>query len=396
MGWKRRLADSAPTCRECWQQRYVLRAITFSVAGPVDAEWPELREALKEAWGLSTEAANWMWSELYSRDIRRAAGVAKMPKMPKVYLYPEGRLLFPALPSQTLAAMEQAIKGKYRASRYEVIWTRAASLPGQRYPYPFGCPNQGWRAKYDEGGRPLVEVRIGSKRWTLRLRGGNRYRRQLGAFGKIVGGQAVQGELAIYRKRSSSNRNGIVERDSGGQKQPYDVMVKLVAWLPRDEWKEPHGTLYVRTDKDSLLIALNAKEEKLWLHHADHIKKWEAEHRRRLNRWSDDQKAEQRPVASFQSCRETAVKKYRNRLNSACHEAAAQLANYAARRRFAEVIYDDDEKAFCGRFPWFQLRELLSMKLDERGITLRIKGCEGSGDAKNPGTARKNQRSVTS
>ena len=58
MGWKRRPKDDAPTCKDCWNARYVLRAITFPVSGPVDAEWKELRETLKEVWATSTEAAN--------------------------------------------------------------------------------------------------------------------------------------------------------------------------------------------------------------------------------------------------------------------------------------------------------------------------------------------------
>ena len=83
------------------------RSLVLPIAGPVDATWPELRVALREAWGETTRAANWMLTELYARDIRRGAQDKKLGKMPKVYLYPEARKLFPLLASQTLSSLDQ-------------------------------------------------------------------------------------------------------------------------------------------------------------------------------------------------------------------------------------------------------------------------------------------------
>jgi hypothetical protein len=129
-------------------------------------------------WIETTRCANWMMTELYARDVRRS-GEEKMPPMRYVYLYPEARLLFPALTPQSVASLEQAVTRKYAARRYEVVWTHAASLASLRYPQPFPVHNQSWSLAIDERRRPILSARIGAKRWEMRLQGGIRYRRQL-------------------------------------------------------------------------------------------------------------------------------------------------------------------------------------------------------------------------
>lgn len=350
-GWKKRAEEVY--CDACWRDRYVLRAITIPVSAPVEATWPELNAALREAWANTTQACNWMLTELYARDSRRN-GEDKMPPMQRVYLYPETRQRFPALPSQTCASLEQTVQAKYRSARYKLIWTCQVSLPTYRYPTPFPVPNQGWSVELvDE--RIVVSARIGERRYALRLRGGAGFRRQRVAVEQIVSGAAVQGELALY-------------------KQGDDTMCKLVAWLPRDEntrrqRDQRTGELRVRTAGESLLIALNGKDETLWKYHGDHIVRWSEEHRTQLQRWADDSKFEQRPKPSFSERREAAARKYRDRMISAVKEIAAQLGGYAARRKFASVRYDDADTSYCPGFPWFALRERIATVLDEYGIT---------------------------
>jgi hypothetical protein len=148
----------------------------------------------------------------------------------------------------------------------------------------------------------------------------------------------------------------------------------MVAWLPRPEQvKGAEGTLVVRTGKESLLTAVNLKDENLWVYNGDQIRKWVAVHRKQLQRWSEDAKYENRPVPNFQEVRTAAVVKFRDRLNSLTHEISKQLVGYAKRRRFAEVRYEDDERGFCESFPWYRLKQLLTQKLDEVGIVCTAK-----------------------
>src|SRR5579864_8435978 len=130
-GWKR-LGETV-YCDGCWRKRYLLRAVIIPVAGPVDGSWDQLREGLRKMWRMTTQASNWMVTELFTHDAKRAPGDAKMPPMARQYLYPEARKRFPDLPSQSIAALEQAVQSKYRAFRYQTIWTCERSLPTFRY-----------------------------------------------------------------------------------------------------------------------------------------------------------------------------------------------------------------------------------------------------------------------
>jgi hypothetical protein len=345
LGWKR--AGDDAVCAECWNKTHLLRALTFAVAEPLSGSWKEFETDLKHMWLQATAASNWMITECYARDVRRN-GEAKMPPMPRIYLYPEARAKFPGLPPQTIVSLEHAVQRQYRAKRYEVIWNCAASLPSYRYPQPFPQHNQMWSFEFNAQGQPVVSVRIGEKRWELRLKGGARYARQTAGLKKL----AQRGELAIYKSHDGT------------------ILCKLVGWLDRPAAaRGMAGTLHVRTAADRLLVAVDEKDECIWSENCDHLKRWIAEHKGRLKRLAEDQKAEQRPEPSFAQRRTLAVQKQHRRVKSAIQEVAAHVANFAARRKFAAVVYDDSSRGFMGEeFPYFQLAERLRVNLDERGI----------------------------
>jgi len=207
-GWKRQ--DDTVWCARCWSEQYVLRAVTVPVV--VNLTWTELNTALHQMWAATTQASNWMLTELFTRDVRRTIE-EKMPPMGPVYLYPEARVRFPILPSRSIAALEQAVKAKYRARRYDVIWRCAASLSTYRYPTPFPVPNQAWSLAFVNE-QPVVSLRVADLRVQMRLKGGPRYHRQLSALRDLDEGQAVPGQLDLYQKGS-------------------DLLCKMVAWLPR-------------------------------------------------------------------------------------------------------------------------------------------------------------------
>ena len=392
-GWKRH-ADRI-YCDACWHERYVMRAITIPVVRPLGdgIGWPELREALDAAWSQITAAANWMTSEMYARDCKREPGMEKMPKMPKIYLYPDAVERFPDLPSQVVSSLEQAIKRKWAAKRYEVMWTCAASTPNARYPQPFSNPAQACSVEYVHAGKdggdmvPAVNVvLLRGKRFTLQLRGGGEFARQIADFKLIVQGRAIQSEITLIRQRVSggSNRSSPgTQRDGGGQRFSTRLMCKIVGWFPRTPKKDRTGTMFVRTDADSFLVALDVKQQKLRVWNCDHVRRWISEHTRRINRLSDDQKAEQRPLAKFQSRREADAWKFRNRIDSCIREAVAQVAGVADRMRFAEVKLDDTDRSYFGaRFDWSGFLGRLKTKLDELGIVLTIRSGDASGDVK--------------
>ena len=350
-GWKRK---EQLFCPACWGERYLLRAVTFGVAAPLDATWKELDQALHGMFAMTTSCANWMTTKLALSDNPRLPGDTKLGKMPPTYLYPEARRLFPSLPSQSVAAIEQAVTRRYRARRYDAVWTHRAVLPTFRYPQPFPVHNQSWSPEF-EGESPVISVRIGDRRYRLRLKGGARYRRQLYAFRQMTAEEAQTGQLDLYRTHD-------------GQ-----LLAKLVAWLPRPPAESAaHGVLTVRTDPASLLLAVNLKDERIWVYHADQVPRWVAEHRAQLQRWADDTKAEARPVPAFSARREAASRKFHDRMKTACYQAAAYVGGYAKRRHFAAVNYDDQERRWCAEFPWEMLRSRLATVLDGHEIEFTI------------------------
>ena len=376
-GWHRQPQTELSLCPKCWGERYVLRAITIPVAGPVDCDWPSLREALKTAWQRATRITNMAVQELLKRDVVRTAAMEKLPPMPAGNLYQACKAEGYDGWSQSAAAILRQVEAKYRAKRYERIWLGKTSLPNARYPQPYPIHNASWSAAWHENGErvPHVVVTLPEVgRVTLRLRGGKEFSRQLAAFSQIVTGTAIQGEMCLLEQRvnGSDHRNGTTERDQGGAKYQTRVMCKMVAWLPRAPKRELAGTLFVRTDKDALLIALDSKDERVWIHNADHIRRWCAEYYCKLNRWANDQKSEQRPVASFTSRRDAAVNKFANRMDSAIHESAAQLVNFAVRRQFAVIRYDEFEHGFTSKFPWDRLKRLIIEKADAVGVEVEL------------------------
>jgi hypothetical protein len=185
----------------------------------------------------------------------------------------------------------------------------------------------------------------------FRLRGGHQFRRQTRAVHQIVSGEAQQGQMEIYLKGK-------------------EVMCKMVAWLLRSSAENrAEGTLFVRSDAEALIVALNVKENRLWTYHGDQVRQWTAEHRKMLQHLADDTKAENRPDQPFANRREAAVRKYRDRMTSLTHQIAAMIVGYAQRRRFAAVQYNDSGQGFCPQFPWLALRTKISEKCDAASIT---------------------------
>lgn len=396
-GWKRigKGTDERIWCGECWHRAYVLRAISVPVVRPLGegVGWPELRAALKEAFAASTALANYASTASYAAEQPREPGQKKIGKAPTPYLYPAAREKFPALPSQSVAGQLQRAQRGYACQRYDVVWTCAASLRSYRYPQPYSVPNQSWRASYEPAGKeggdkiPCVSVPLPGGRFLLQLRGGREFARQLRDFALIVSGEAVQGEIAIIEQRShSSHRNGTAGRDSGGQRKTNRVMAKMVAWFPRRPATEKSGTLFARTDADAFLIALDLRGERIWSVNADHVRRWSAEHARRLQRWGDDAKAELRPDVPFASRREAAAMKHRDRIHSFVRESAAQLVGFAARRKYATIRLDDSDHSYLPRFDWSGFRARLATKCDEAGVSLEL--ASGEVVAKALGDAR--------
>lgn len=344
-------------CGSCVKNAYIIRAHTFCVVEPLSCGWKDLEASLREVWGAATACSNWIMTKLFAADPGRLLGATKLPPMPRTYFYPEARRLWPDLVPNTVSSLEQEITAKYRKHRFAILWTGKEALPSFRYPQPLPIHNREWRCEREDG-RPVVALRLTQNGgWIrLRLKGGPRYARQLRAFDLLESGEAISGAAAIYRRGAGK-----------------EIFVKLVARMPRAAEQERSGELHVRTDPDSMFVGLNEKDAVLWNKHADQARRWAMEHRRQLQRWADDSKFERRPVPAFSVRRQQAAARYHRRMDTLCHQTAAEIAGYAARRKFAAVVLTDIGQRFLDEFPWFRLRALIAEKLDAAGITFEFR-----------------------
>jgi len=360
-GWHR-LPSGDVMCATCWKDRYVLRAVTIPVAGPTDCEWSELRDWLKAAWRATVRLSNWAITQLAKADVVRTPEMEKLPKAPAVYLYPEARKLCPELEPSTVCAVLHAVEGRWRKRRYNVIWLGNESVPNFRYDravLPIRAKD--WRALRDEQGRPVVRIRLAGRQVHLRLRGGHDYRRQLAAFEKLLAGEALRAEVALYEQKGSSgdHRPGIGKVGR--------LLCKMCLWLPRDGQPDgSRGLLFVMPGEDCLLQAVNAKQNKLWTINADHVARWQREHQRRLRRLSEDAKMEVR--GKLRSRFKSLAEKYRRRMDTAAHQLSAQVVGYAKRNGFAGIVWLDTEPRRNG-FPWHTFVTQLQHKAHGQGLS---------------------------
>lgn len=369
-GWKRD-ADGSAVSPDEWHKRYVVRAIVLPVASPAEfgkgspEQWKELRDQLKDAWTRSTEAANWALRRLLVNDVTRSPGETKCPKMPKIYLYGERDWTGW---SQSAAAVLRTVEATYRSKRYEVIWTGGASLPNVRYPYPFPIHNAGWKLQENPEGGLYFNVRLPGGRVSMRLKGGHEYRRQLLGARHLIANPHLRGEASIYKR--------------GNQ-----IAVKLVGWFPKRVDEEASGVMYVRTTKESFLVGLNVKDERLWIINGDRAKRWMTRTANATQRWREDQKYERRiPKRANRKTAEdmqAATLKNRHRLASFIDESAAQVVNHCRRRKLAKIKFNDSCHDFFQDFQWFRLASQLEQKCKAHGIIF-----ERCGDTENTVTSR--------
>lgn len=353
--WKR--IGSSVLCGVCVEARYVLRAVTAPVASVDD--WPAFRAALKEAWRLSTRASNLVMTELFRADqpaidAAREAG-DKMPRFTPLYLYPLIRARFPEIDSRSATALIQYVTAKYMATRRNVCWTCAASLPNFRYPTSMPVSAQALKVYFDDADRPMVSIRLGEAQWELRLRGGPKFARQRIQLRELANSPDLMGAGSVYQ----------------GGPLGRDVMVKVAGRFAKRVGAGREGVLRVHSMAGSMIQAVNVKDAKLWTFHGDELKRLVLERRRRVQRLADDAKFERQPIAVDARQHAAEVSLYHGRAKALTHQLAASIVGYVERRRFAEIEYDDSDRSFCADLPWYDLRLKIEQKAAAAGLVFR-------------------------
>lgn len=360
-----------------------VRVISLPILKPADGRsWDELGRLLRETWRDAARAANYIISALYAADQAAKQSGDDIPKMPKQNTYALVRRLLPDLPVNTVSAIDRETRRRYAGKNSKgqgVRWSAmvgAASLPSFREPFPFPVKAGDWRAELGDNDNPIVWVtlkrdpvggkgRVSPYRVALMLKSSGGHRRAAALFRQIVNGELKARTLKIVAAKRE------------GRSVP---MVAIAYDQPCEEPGEVKGKLCVRTDDRSLLVAApsgDADAQRIWWYHADHGRRWQHEHARRMQRLADDYKHEPRRVRhEVEHRRELWVRKHADRMDTLCHQCAARLVGFASRRRVAEIELDMSERGFASSFPYFKLKELIGQKCERAGITLRVVSVE--------------------
>jgi hypothetical protein len=370
----------------------MLRAIALPISGPVDATWPELRDALHTAFGETTRCANWLVTQFYARDRRREPGDTRLAAMPRVYLYPEARTLFPSLASQTLASLEQQVLARYRATRLALVWRHAVSLPTYRYPMPLPLPARMWTLEHQDE-RWRLSARIGDRRWQLRLRQGPGMGRQIRVLQQVADGALDAGEATLYEIAAH-------EGDHRSTSAPdRRLMVKLAVWLARPATTAAlddggfgatavekatidgaatttAGVLMVRTTSSAFLTAepvgADTPTTDTWTLDGERVRRWIADAERRRQRVHDEllrsQPHEPVSLANVMRAERQRAARLRRRLHDWTHQVTARLIAGATRRRVTTIVWDDGVRDYLPTYPWQRFVTTLTDKAAAAGI----------------------------
>lgn len=405
-GWKE-WPEGVGYCGKCWHGRYAVRAVTLAVGGPADGgnptqaqeAWQELRETLRHSWDASTRLANWSVTQMLTNDRHRQAADAKLQPMPPCYLYGlfggyAGRGDWDGAAAAAQSLM-RSVEANYRARRFAVLWDYSASAQSFRWPVPFPLHEQNWSADVDAHGTCTATLRLPGGPVVVRIGTGGDWRYQRARFAAVAAGAVKRCEAAIYARRVKGNdRRGCVtlrHRDAFGQRVDLRVMLKLVAWFPRQAAREMAGVLRVTTGNDALLVAEQDGQPD-WRLNADHIRQRVIGHAAYLRRAADDTKYEKRWPAKqrefLNRARDERCRKHADRIGTFIDEATKIVAGLAERRRVAAVEYDDSERGFLPSFPYHRLKEGLRRKLDDRRIEFTSVSASGEMVDETPGLAR--------
>lgn len=388
IGWKDHGGEVY--CKTDWASRFLTRAVTLAVAGPAEdgnptekeAAWKELRERLSRAWSAAGRLANWSVTQLLKNDSFRVADQKKMAKMPITYLYG----LFGQYPDRSdwdggasiAQSVMRSVEQDWRSDRYSVLWEASRSPRTYKFPAPLPVPAQNWSCSINEQGIAVVSLGCPGGRINVRLVNDRTAGYQRARLRMLANGEVRCGEACIYAVPSNSQHwtSGMTIRARRGRdRMPFRVMVKLIGSFPKNAALagELAGILRVRTGRTSFLIAEQDGHEP-WRLNGDDIRLRIVGHMIRLQRGRDDAKKERRygeEDADFGAMDMSAMcSKHDNWKKSMMDRVSSELANLAQRRRVAVVEWDDTIREFLPKYPWYEFREMVRRKLDERGILM--------------------------
>jgi hypothetical protein len=407
-------------CPKCRKQCFEIRAIRFAVAEIVGVSTEQKNEfyaALKHQQRLTTIAANALLEECRRIDPypTEATLEAKMPpfKVPSSedgsWAYQIVRRVCPGLNTGCAASLARAVVSNYAKQRFKSRWLYAQNALSIKYPYPFTIRAQeasynvrieqrpvvrdGQEVLNEHSGAAitqptmLISLPIGKVRYDFRLWKEPKFDPNFEAFKHLVAGgyelRSVEiGWRRLKNRADTDATNSAVQnfRDSGKNKRSQKLQLKLIVQRPKAVAKKASGTMVMRTDRESFLVAA-VEEGHIWRLTENRARRQiaslEALHdkiemyRKERQAMYDDKKFRRRQSEMHRKIDSRLKVKegnYANWIKNWIENAVAEIVDYARRMNVALVEYNDEEKSFLRTFQWFTFKTKLSDNLTRAGI----------------------------
>lgn len=332
------------------ESTYYIRTLRIPVAEVLSGTKADFYRDLRESIDLSTKTANRVLSLCMADDQAAFVKADKITKAPKLYQYPVVSKEFPG--STTICAtICRSMESKYKQHRFDIIRGKR-SLPSERNtPWPL-LSNKGNRTIRRDGDK--WSIKLFGQWWDVRLRAGSNYARHHRTLKELTDSQIRDSSIWI-------DRRGV-------------AVIGIAVALPKKELVSS-GTLLVSTARDALLVAIKEANDTPFTLNSDHLKGWQAERSRRMQRLRQDRKAGATRRYVGEQMKQVG-RKYHDRIKSLCRESAAHVVKHAKRRRISRIVFDGTIRSYCGDFPWFDLKLSLQHACESAGIEFEDKTLE--------------------
>lgn len=350
-------------------------------------------------------------------------GAVRLPKYPEsiegrtpfMHLYYHARALAPELNTVDLTALVRSVQSWYSRHRNDVL-INGEAFPCFRYPQPIVtggvsvlkkieivdscrvCKNDKKEDIKVPVTYPVVTLELGGREFRLRLAGGARHAVHLQTLKSVLtqiraGEPNVRlGNMSLHGKPCgwAAHRFALLSRDPGSRNKMYTkimVRIPVTRCIPRrtasdEQLKE---VLVVRTNPDMLWFGqcqastvyttsgrdvrkrLKAHEKQI----TDQVLLRKLDrHARRMALLAKDRKmARDRSMrAAITSLRAQVSERHERWMSCWLNNRSRELVDYAKRKNVGIIDYDDSDKSFAPKFPWFVLKTLVSQKAQVEGI----------------------------
>jgi hypothetical protein len=348
----------------------VTRCVTLPVRSC--GENVSILDTFRRPWRLATDLANWCQRELALHDpgLRQPDHDKMLKYEPKAF---NGRSLYAHVTANcpfrsefdgaagSMGAIIKHVEDAWRKhpkfGRFSVLWKGEAAPCVFRFAFPWPVRSQELRILRGKNDEPQAVITLPGGRVVAALASGKEFYRQSKQFDILLADLSRLKQAKVCARFRCGKLVG--------------VDIRLVGSFDVNEATGDNAA-EIHTDANALLIA-RVSGHQPWIINADHLRRWQEQHRVFLQRSGEDMKREKRMTPqqrkNLQKAIELRCVKHHARMDTGIKQIAAQLVRFCERQRVGCVAYNDTiREYFPDGFQWANLESIMRAKLAEFGV----------------------------